>query len=67
MKKSEVEELFRRFERFGPDKAMQLYDRGIRRLSDATFGVLADVHGVREYLVAAIPILPHGGWVVWTG
>lgn len=45
----------------GPD------DRGILRLSDATFGVLADVDGVREYLVAAIPILPHGGWVVWTG
>lgn len=45
----------------GPD------DRGILRLSDATFGVLTDVDGVEEYLVAAIPILPHGGWVVWAG
>jgi len=42
-------------------------DRGILRLSDATFGVLTDVDGVTEYLVAAIPILPHGGWVVWAG
>jgi hypothetical protein len=40
-------------------------DRGVLRISDATFGVLTDVDGVEEYLIAAIPILPHGGWVVW--
>ena len=45
----------------GPD------DRGVLRLSDATFGVLTDIDGVEQYLVAAIPILPHGGWVVWAG
>ena len=45
----------------GPD------DRGVLRLSDATFGVLTDIDGAAEYLVAAIPILPHGGWVVWAG
>jgi hypothetical protein len=42
-------------------------DRGVLRLSDATFGVLLGADGEREYLMAAIPILPHGGWVVWTG
>jgi len=42
-------------------------DRGVLRLSDATFGVLTSPDGDREYLVAAIPILPHGGWVVWAG
>lgn len=45
----------------GPD------DRGVLRLSDATFGVLTSTDGEEEYLLSAIPILPHGGWVVWAG
>jgi hypothetical protein len=42
-------------------------DRGVLRLSDATFGVLTSADGDDEFLMAAIPILPHGGWVVWAG
>ena len=42
----------------GPD------DRGVLRISDATFGMLSGTDGT-EFLVASIPILPHGGWVLW--
>lgn len=42
----------------GPD------DRGVLRISDATFGMLSGTDGT-DFLVASIPILPHGGWVLW--
>ena len=42
-------------------------DRGVLRLSDATFGLLTSADGDEEFLMAAIPILPHGGWVLWAG
>ena len=36
------------------------------RASDATFGTLTGIDG-SEFVVVAIPIMPHGGWVLWGG
>lgn len=36
------------------------------RASDTTFGTLNGTDG-SEFVVVAIPIMPHGGWVLWGG
>lgn len=36
------------------------------RASDTTFGTLNGTDG-SEFVVTAIPIMPHGGWVLWGG
>lgn len=36
------------------------------RASDTTFGTLNGTDG-SEFVVIAIPIMPHGGWVLWGG
>ena len=40
-------------------------DNAFRR-SDTTFGTLTGTDG-SEFVVLAIPIMPHGGWVLWGG
>lgn len=41
-------------------------DRGVLRVGEPSFGVLTGTDGT-EFFVIAIPILPHGGWVLWGG
>lgn len=41
-------------------------DRGVLRVGEPSFGVLTGTDE-SKFFVIAIPILPHGGWVLWGG
>ena len=48
-----------------PQRGAPEGDNEFRR-SDTTFGVLNGADG-SEFTVFAVPIMPHGGWVIWGG